>query len=443
MLSADTRELHVISRPDPMNLDDSCSNSQPNLTVDGRMMTFPFPERAEAQVRAPRLLDRDAVYGQSLGRLSIKRASKGSYLRNLRLQDKFHTLMHMSTYRVLAIVFAVFVISWLVFALLFRGISSSCGLQADTFLKALYLAIETLDTIGYGVPDDPFFQECRVGIFVLGASALWESILNAVLISLITARVARGQPRATSIIFSEKAIISQIAGDWFFMFQVCDIRKHQLCEAHVRLYSIQHSEAPGGIHFQTRSLRLQHPDDELGGMLLLALPQVVMHRIDRWSPLCPVDRQRPRDGTPANSYAFPDIMQRAADGENGNRDPNCGAVGVPRHGSPSAGRLDTFDFQDRKETYSFEEISENLFKGEFEVLCILEGIDAATSCTIQARHSYTRDDIVFNAAFHRSVERTATGECNINFDRFHDLLVQGESPNHQGFEGNFFVQSMS
>ncbi len=32
-------------------------------------------------------------------------------------------------------------------------------------------------------------------------------------------------------------------------------------------------------------MRLQAPDDELGGMLLLTTPFLVVHRIDEWSPL--------------------------------------------------------------------------------------------------------------------------------------------------------------
>ena len=39
--------------------------------------------------------------------------------------------------------------------------------------------------------------------------------------------------------------------------------------------------------FQTRVMRLTNPNDELGGMLFLATPQQISHRIDRWSPLFP------------------------------------------------------------------------------------------------------------------------------------------------------------
>ena len=39
--------------------------------------------------------------------------------------------------------------------------------------------------------------------------------------------------------------------------------------------------------FSTRIMRTQEPDDELGGMLFLALPTTVVHHIDPWSPLVP------------------------------------------------------------------------------------------------------------------------------------------------------------
>ena len=112
------------------------------------------------------------------------------------------------------------------------------------------------------------------------------------------------------------------------MFQLSELRKHQLVEAHVRVYCVRHereavnvareasvdglsqrssfSALPTGdksraagiqaqkderfqvetAFFQTHNVRLQHPDDELGSLLLMALPNVVVHRIDEWSPLC-------------------------------------------------------------------------------------------------------------------------------------------------------------
>jgi hypothetical protein len=71
--------------------------------------------------------------------------------------------------------------------------------------------------------------------------------------------------------------------------QVCEIRKHQLLEAHVRVYAVKkQTDSNGNVeYFQTQFMRLQSPDDQLGAPILLALPSRVIHRLDAWSPLVP------------------------------------------------------------------------------------------------------------------------------------------------------------
>ena len=134
------------------------------------------------------------------------------------------------------------------------------------------------------------------------------------------------------------------------MFQVSELRKHQLVEAHVRVYCCRHARQVSGktthddgyvngkcagkggesdcdsnsnssssegddsdgdnfndsgvsptlkakqkerrkqvdtAYYQTHNVRLQHPDDELGALLLMSLPNIVVHRLDEWSPMMP------------------------------------------------------------------------------------------------------------------------------------------------------------
>mmetsp|Transcript_87382 Transcript_87382/g.242373 ORF Transcript_87382/g.242373 Transcript_87382/m.242373 type:complete len:444 (-) Transcript_87382:198-1529(-) len=344
--------------------------------LPSRFQSFRVGSRARP---ARRLLDREASFQQSHGRMRVRRINDSGSTRPLRWEDAFHSLVNLSTGKVLSLAAGVLIGSWLIFACLFGAVSRQCGLQADTFLRSLYLAIETIETIGYGV-QDPYFNGCRAGVFVLGAAALWESLLNALVFSLVYARVSRAQVRATSVCFSEKAVVCQIDSQCYFMFQVCDFRKHQLCEAHVRLYCVQHSETAGGVTFQTRAMRLQHPDDELGGMLLLALPQLVVHRIDPWSPLCPPQLRGCAGGSSASCYlSFPEIPQRACDAENGQREPGPGTSRPP---APS-----------------LEQVAKHLAAAEMEVLCLVEGVEPATSGTLQARCSYTNDDVVYDAPF--------------------------------------------
>lgn len=62
-------------------------------------------------------------------------------------------------------------------------------------------------------------------------------------------------------------MINKIRGSYYLMFQVCELRKHQIVEAHVRCYSIRRKPT-----FAAQCMRLQRPDDELGGMVSGVIP---------------------------------------------------------------------------------------------------------------------------------------------------------------------------
>lgn len=176
-------------------------------------------------------------------------------------------------------------------------------------------------------------------------------------------------------------------------------------------------------------MRLQHPDDELGGMLLLALPQLVVHRIDPWSPLYPTAYSRHSHmmgtATPANSFRYPEILQRAADGENGNRDPHF----AQQISEPRLAQHHTSGY------LNVETLADHLGSRQLEFACVVEGIDPSTSSTLQSRHSYTCDDIVFNAFFQKCVYRGKDGACEVNFNAFHELMEVSDS-------SEIFIQSM-
>ena len=61
----------------------------------------------------------------------------------------------------------------------------------------------------------------------------------------------------------------------------------------IHLKQVRHEKNGNATtYFQQFNMRLQKPDDELGGMLLLMLPSEIVHRIDAWSPLRPVLKQQ-------------------------------------------------------------------------------------------------------------------------------------------------------
>ena len=75
-------------------------------------------------------------------------------------------------------------------------------------------------------------------------------------------------------------VIHRVHGELFFGFQVVEQKKHPLVEAHVRCYAVRDETDAWGRHveFQPCAMRLEKPDDEMGAMLFLSLPSLVVHR---------------------------------------------------------------------------------------------------------------------------------------------------------------------
>eukprot|EP00056_Hartaetosiga_gracilis_P009301 m.133197 g.133197 ORF g.133197 m.133197 type:complete len:118 (+) comp13097_c0_seq12:1268-1621(+) len=55
-----------------------------------------------------------------------------------------------------------------------------------------------------------------------------------------------------------------------------------------------------------------------------------------------------------------------------------------------------------------------------QVMCVVEGVDAATAMSVQARQSYKLEDIVFDHTFVPCVTRDEHGQCHIDFRKFHN-----------------------
>ncbi|EER09460.1 inward rectifier potassium channel, putative, partial [Perkinsus marinus ATCC 50983] len=204
-----------------------------------------------------------------------------------------------------------------VFAGLWLLVDEPCGAQfKGSYLRAFYLSMETQATVGFGAPDQ-YFSDCTSGAVVLSMQCCVTVLLNASIIGLLYTRLSRGGKRAETILFSDKAVIRAGSdGKPYFMFQIVEMRKHQLIEAHVRCYFFSHR---GRYRFVGEYMRLNRPNDELGAPLLLAMPTLVIHSIDRYSPLMPSSQRH-------DTFPFPPL--RECDGLQGNRDdyscPTCG-----------------------------------------------------------------------------------------------------------------------
>lgn len=287
------------------------------------------PASADApKQRFSRLLDRNGRFHQSKGIFNIRRTGRQENV-YFYLRDWFHSLVHLpsSILFISCILFYFFFI--FAFAVVYFSIPD-CSLDITTLIDACFFSAETMMTIGYATKDQ-YFHGCTYLMFIIAFQAIVGCFVDSVFITLIFVRLSRGNRRAETIIFSDKAVIRRVRGQPYFMFQVVELRKHQLCEAHVRCYAIRrHKGSDGGGFqpFQYVNMRLSHPDDNVCPFVLLVVPTVVVHRIDNWSPLMPPKRVVPCDYDPAHTFMYPDVFQRSGDAETGNRnDSTCGVCG--------------------------------------------------------------------------------------------------------------------
>lgn len=274
-----------------------------------------------------RMVDRDGDFHQSRGKISIRKKIKRKDWRSLYGYDVFHSLVNAPTLRTIGILLGGYLLIIIIFSIFYYLISRiyGCNMGIESYEEAFLFSLESMATVGYGT-QDIFFDDCILPMVVLTAQMMVRIVCDAGVIGVIYARLARPTTRASTILFSNNAVIRRVRGKLYFMFQLCELRKHQLVEAHVRLYVfrqdryLEEEETGNGttlqyglpdnreagesttanaigdrnkktkVHFQTTSLRLNHPNDDLGSMLLMCLPQVVVHEIDASSSLMPPPR---------------------------------------------------------------------------------------------------------------------------------------------------------
>ena len=200
-----------------------------------------------------RILDRDGYFHQSLGHWNIQRTGGAWLFFPLYSSDPFHSLLNAPTFRIYSILFVSYLGTIYAFGAVYLAISTagsedgtqSCSMDISNMLEAYYFSLSTMTTIGYGV-SDYYFGDCWSPLLVISLQCCVALVFDALAIGIIFQRLSRVAKRASTIIFSDRAVIRRVRGRLYFMFQVCELRKHQLIEAHVRVYCVRHERALRG-----------------------------------------------------------------------------------------------------------------------------------------------------------------------------------------------------
>uniref|UniRef100_A0A1B6C9Q4 Inward rectifier potassium channel C-terminal domain-containing protein n=1 Tax=Clastoptera arizonana TaxID=38151 RepID=A0A1B6C9Q4_9HEMI len=216
------------------------------------------------------------------------------------LQDIFTTLVD-TQWRWTILVFAFsFLLSWFTFACVWWLIALTHGdleaenVNSDTWTKCVdningftscfLFSLETQHTIGYG--GRATTEECPEAVIAMCLQSIWGMMIQAFMVGIIFAKMARPKQRSQTLLFSRNAVICQRDGQLCLMFRVGDMReKSHLIGAKIRAQMIRPRNTKEGEHLSPSLCELDLHVDDYQADIFLIWPKIVVHKIDSASPL--------------------------------------------------------------------------------------------------------------------------------------------------------------
>ena len=205
-------------------------------------------------------------------------------------RDYFHTLLDMNLP-----VYVIFVVTTLIavnafFAVAYYVVNEyhpflhPRGGQPATFRDSVFFTGSIVFYTGFFKDEEIAWDKSSAATLLV----VWHSLLSlfwsVFVLGSFFLKLSTGKNRGSSIIFSDKAVITtERDGSLTFAFRLCETRRHQLVDARVSVYFVDHYAS----RIFMRRMKLATPE----GPLFLGLPCTVKHTIDRTSPLCPKSKK--------------------------------------------------------------------------------------------------------------------------------------------------------
>ncbi|XP_040043584.2 ATP-sensitive inward rectifier potassium channel 12 [Gasterosteus aculeatus] len=229
------------------------------------------------------------------------------------LADIFTTCVDIRWRYLLLIFTTTFLLSWLLFAVVFWGVAlihgdfslrvpakegdpgangedewRPCILHIQGFIGAFLFSIETQTTIGYGFRC--VTEECPVAVVTVVVQSIVGCIIDSFMIGTIMAKMVRPKKRAQTLLFSHYAVIALRDGKLCLMWRLGNMRKSHIVEAHVRAQLIKPHVTAEGEYLPLEQTDIDVGYDDGLDRLFLVSPLVVVHEINKTSPLYDVSR---------------------------------------------------------------------------------------------------------------------------------------------------------
>lgn len=163
-----------------------------------------------------------------------------------------------------------------------------CILHVQGFVGALLFSMETQTTIGYGWRC--VTEECPVTMVTVVVQSIVGCIIDAFMIGTIMAKMARPKKRNQTLVFSRNAVVALRDGKLCLMWRVGNLRRSHVVEAHVRAQLIRSHVTAEGEFIPLEQMDLGVGYDEGTDRLFLVSPLVIVHEMDKHSPLYALSR---------------------------------------------------------------------------------------------------------------------------------------------------------
>ncbi|MEO1132577.1 MAG: ion channel [Cyanobacteria bacterium J06639_1] len=196
------------------------------------------------------------------------------------LGDLYHLLLTISWQGFLLLVLLLYLVGNVIFAGLYLlGGDSIANAEPGSFGDAFFFSVQTMASLGYGA----MYPQTTYADMIVTLESLVGLLGMATGTGLMFARIARPTAR---VMFSRVAVIAQYDGVPTLMFRTANQRRNQIIEAQITVTLIRNERTREGIAmrrlYPLTLVRSQTP--------AFALPWMVMHPIDRNSPLFGLDQ---------------------------------------------------------------------------------------------------------------------------------------------------------
>ena len=325
-------------------------------------------------------------------------------------RDLFHTLVNIPLRRFLMIFMSVFMLEFVLFALVYYlcsqlRLGASCIPGIRGFPSALYFSFQTGLTLTFGglMTPDP---ACGAVQCIVAVQALASKVIEYTMLGISFCRFTSPESRRHGLFIASRLVLEATGGEdnrMLLSVRVANVRKHQLLNAKIKImFAYNHmmmpadADADADAHADAQRHPSPYQEPSAAAGPARGAPDGVVDGADE-------------------GYVIRELETRTTN------DPSC-LLWLPC--------ICTHVVDARSPLYGIN-LEEDRHRYEFMV--VVEGSVVATSHTCQSCRSFTYDDIALDCRYASMVTRDTAGRTAVDFSRMNDVVFLEGSWSHSHY----------